>query len=466
MKRSISWITLIVSIGILIACKTQWEISSYNGPKPIYRIQPYLQQTGGDPQKGLEYLSYGNAVGNGIPSEVYRKFFGGQKDTVLNRTGENGYLPYYSTYFSAPNGSKVISGNCFVCHASRLNGKVILGLGNSLADFTEDNSRRFDLLAFYIKRKYGKDSPVWENYEEQHKWFKAVMPNIVMPKMGMNPAFRIEEASLRFRNPDDLTFKEQANYEMPGFPIGTDVPPLWNVKKKQTLYYNGGGRGDFTKLLMQVAVLGIHDSTEARDVQQNFVDVLAWLNSLEPPKYPGEIDRNLAAKGQQIFMNTCKKCHGSYGKNGHYPNKIVQIKEVKTDSLYAQYGMESKITDWYNNSWFGQSMDPAQLVPSYGYVAPPLDGVWATAPYLHNGSVPTLEALLNSKLRPKYWSRSFDSHDYNLEKVGWNYQVEENGNGKKTYDTTMPGSGNYGHYFGDEFSQEERIAVIEYLKTL
>ena len=59
-----------------------------------------------------------------------------------------------------------------------------------------------------------------------------------------------------------------------------------------------------------------------------------------------------------------------------------------------------------------------------GYVATPLTGVWATAPYLHNGSVPTLAALLDSTTRPKYWSRkygtngSYDSNDYDEHAVG------------------------------------------------
>jgi len=215
-----------------------------------------------------------------------------------------------------------------------------------------------------------------------------------------------------------------------------------------------------------VSVLGIHDSTAAREVQQNFKDVLAWLESLEAPKYPGKINQELALQGKQLFIDNCEKCHGTYGTRPYYPNKIIPINEVKTDSTYAQYAMNSEIFDWYNESWFGKSADPAQLIPSYGYMAPPLDGVWATAPYLHNGSVPNLETLLESAKRPTYWSRTFNSNDYDLEAVGWKYKVESNGQGKKTYDTSMLGYGNYGHTFGDEFSTNERKAVIEYLKSL
>ncbi|MEL6133964.1 MAG: hypothetical protein AAFR59_11425, partial [Bacteroidota bacterium] len=109
---------------------------------------------------------------------------------------------------------------------------------------------------------------------------------------------------------------------------------------------------------------------------------------------------------------------------------------------------------------------PSHNEASYGYMAPPLDGIWATAPYLHNGSVPDLWSLLDSKARPTYWQRTAESEDYTLEKVGWNYTDRNNPRGKWTYDTTLPGSSNVGHYFGDTLSTSERWAMIEYLKTL
>jgi len=101
-----------------------------------------------------------------------------------------------------------------------------------------------------------------------------------------------------------------------------------------------------------------------------------------------------------------------------------------------------------------------------GYIAPPLDGIWVTAPYLHNGSVPTLEALLNSDLRPKYWSRDFDKPEYDYQKLGWKYTKEEKPGGKTVYNTDLPGYGNYGHNYGDKLKEKERKAIIEYLKTL
>ena len=108
------------------------------------------------------------------------------------------------------------------------------------------------------------------------------------------------------------------------------------------------------------------------------------------------------------------------------------------------------------------------MEPELGYVAPPLDGIWATAPYLHNGSVPTLESLLNSTLRPRYWARSGRSDDYNLDAVGWNFEVLSKPGRKAPwlYRTDLPGYGNQGHTYGDALSASERRAILEYLKTL
>jgi hypothetical protein len=80
--------------------------------------------------------------------------------------------------------------------------------------------------------------------------------------------------------------------------------------------------------------------------------------------------------------------------------------------------------------------------------------------------VPTLEALLDSRLRPKYWSRDPAKPTYDYQRVGWVYREEQNPGDKTVYNTTLPGYGNQGHIFGDRLPDKERLAVLEYLKTL
>lgn len=460
-------LTLVLMLVLVFSCRPGLRVvSSFADQKVVHPVKAYPQDTTGSPEKGFEYMIYGPMVGNGIPFEVNQKFFGKNEENLLQREGLAAEVSHANTVFELEPGIPVVSGNCFTCHSQKLNGEVVLGLGNSFSDYTRSLGPPLRGFNFMVKKTYGKDSREWELYEEQGKWFLAIAKATVMPNPGTNPAFRLEEAVTAYRHREDLTYKDKKNFWLEKPSIGSDVPPLWNVKKKEALYYTGLGRGDFTKLLMQVSVLGVHDSSQAREIQQNFVNVLAWLNELEPPAFPGEIDQELAAKGKDIFTVNCSKCHGTYGEDWTYPNKIIPISKVQTDPAYAEYNLNSRLMDWYNESWFGQSKPWAQHLPSYGYIAPPLDGIWATAPYLHNGSVPNLWTLLDSKSRPTYWSRSGKSEDYDLEKVGWKYRVEADGKGNLTYDTTEHGAGKGGHDFGDRLDDAERRALIEYLKGL
>ena len=179
------------------------------------------------------------------------------------------------------------------------------------------------------------------------------------------------------------------------------------------------------------------------------------------------MNKTLVKKGGILFVQHCSKCHGSYGKEGKFPNLLIPESEIQTDSLLYKSNYQSyQFVDWFNNSWFAQGDHPAKLEPFNGYIAPPLDGIWITAPYLHNGSVPDLETLLNSRERPVYWSRDFDNPEYDYGKVGWKYTLLEGPGGNTVYNTQLPGYGNYGHTYGDHLSNSERKAIIEYLKTL
>src|SRR5262249_17164941 len=136
--------------------------------------------------------------------------------------------------------------------------------------------------------------------------------------------------------------------------------------------------------------------------------------------------------------------------------------------------------EYFNRSWFAREIGPdgkpIQLVENDGYQSPPLDGVWATAPYFHNGSAPTVYHVLNSKARPKIYTRNYrtDENEYDTARLGWKVIVLDKSPGsdlppnelRKIYDTSMPGRHNTGHTYGDKLTEEERIAVIEYLKTL
>jgi len=463
MKRSILFIVILL---LFFACTPYQNLPSldFSNEWKTKVIPPHPQIKGGDPVAGQAYLAAGDYIGSGIPWDTFKK-----KPKVagnlLNRTEENATLPYGIMVFEHANGTKVFSGNCYTCHAGFIDGQYIEGLGGLDQDFSKNRALFLKLLDTRVKTKYKKGSKERAAYEIFSKINKEAMNYIVTPFKGVNPAFRLEEAYIMRRNPDDLTLKEGSNYEMDKrYTLASDVPPWWHLKKKNGLYYNGMGRGDYTKLLMQASTQGIQDSTEARAIQQHFIDVLAYIESIEPPKYPKEIDPALAKKGKRLFNRKCSNCHGTYGEKETYPNKLVSLSEIKTDPYYARnFSTKKHLSDWYNESWYGQSTPVSFVEPEDGYIAPPLDGIWATAPFFHNASVPSIEGVLNSKKRPTYWKKT---DKYNYKKIGWIYEEKQKATNKKIYDTTLPGYGNQGHYFGDQLTEGERGAVIEYLKTL
>jgi hypothetical protein len=268
------------------------------------------------------------------------------------------------------------------------------------------------------------------------------------------------------RDPATFAWLDTPLLDIPDEAIPTDTPPWWLLKKKNAMFYNGLGRGDFGRFLMGSNLFTVSDTAESNSVDAHMPDLLSYIYSLEPPKYTQPIEAEKVAAGKTIFTQNCASCHGDYEGLKKFPNLLIPGSIIKTDSaLYQSNFSNPQFIEWFNRSWFTTGDHPAQLQPFAGYIAPPLDGIWITAPYLHNGSVPTLEALLNSKLRPRYWSRDFKKPMYDYGKIGWQYTVHESG-GKGIYDTDKKGYGNYGHYFGDKLSDSERDAVIEYLKTL
>jgi len=430
-------------------------------------IPPSPQRTGGDAQKGYDYLVNGDYIRSGIPYNMYLFGAGADSNNYLRRTGMNAKLAHDVIAVKASNGQTVVAPNCLSCHAQVFENQLVIGLGNSLVDFTKGkkfNAENFAMLEKLLQMQSPKQ---FEAATEFIRASKAIAPHLYAPIKGVNVADRLAALLVAHRNPASFSWSNEPALKIPTELIPSDTPPWWLLKKKNGMFYNGFGRGDFGRFLMASNLLTVKDTAEAAEVDSHMPDVLAYIYSLKPPKYPKPIDQSLMAKGKVLFEQKCSGCHGTYGEKRTYPNYLIPSSIIGTDSaLYKANYSDPQFVDWFNRSWFTKGDHPARLEPFEGYIAPPLDGVWISAPYLHNGSVPTLEALLNSKLRPKYWSRDFDNPRYDYTKVGWQYKEESKAVSTSTYNTTLPGYGNGGHYFGDALSDNERKAVIEYLKSL
>ena len=283
---------------------------------------------------------------------------------------------------------------------------------------------------------------------------------------------------------------------------GTEDPPVWwNVGSRTAKFYDGGQVVDSKRIELSFHFPDFFNDIEAAKqwVLDNQQDGDAWISSLKSPVWPasalGEVDTNLAEAGAVLFHakdlwapslnnpvarpeggnGSCASCHGAYSPR--YVNDsayldspllegiaayITPIDIINTDPARLN-GNSQRVAEYSRNNWFAYSDGPfnddgVSLCGDWadeslrgdrdlGYLAPPLYGVWATAPYFHNGSVPDVESVLNPATRPAIWRRrSIDAPadlagkvvmgfgyslktGYDAEKIGWRYDTVECGSG-------------------------------------
>ncbi len=452
------------AIALFCLVLLAWKQSIGPGPERI--SIPASVQRQGNADAGVRYIITGDYVNSGIPLGFYRLGFGKDKNNWLGRDSLNATVRYDFNVVKAPNGRDIVVPNCLQCHAQVFEGQLIIGLGNVNGDFTRPKVSP-KLMTGALETFLSLDKGNRDASSHFLTVAKTIGEKTLTDVVGVNPADRLTAVLIAHRNKQTLAWQDSASVELPSTVIPSDVPAWWMLKKKNAMFYNGFGRGDFGRFLMGAILLTINDTIHAHEVDGHMPDVLAYLNSLNPPKFPKPLNHTLVDQGKVVFETHCSKCHGFYGDNGNYPNYLIPQEIIGTDSLLNKSNYQfSDMISWFNTSWFAQGDHPAKLEPFNGYIAPPLDGVWITAPYLHNGSIPNLEALLDSRLRPNYWSRDIQKPVYDYQKLGWSYREEKGPGDKNTYNTNLPGYGNYGHNFGDKLSKEERTAILEYLKTL
>jgi mono/diheme cytochrome c family protein len=358
-----------------------------------------------------------------------------------------------------PDGKGNLSINCLACHGGPVEGKLFKGLGNSLihmATFGEDLAR--------LRAAAGQKPPPIP---------RGLPPEPSDKVRGVNNAWAGATLYLSARD-RDLNRVDKLQYPKPT-PEQLDIPvrtPAWWLSKKKTRYYYDGFIGKSHRDIMQFSFEYSIPREKILEWEKPFTDIYAFINSLDPPKYPRPIDEKRAKQGLVVFTNNCASCHGTYGKGGTYPEKMVPLNELGTDPV-RQRDFSVDFKKHLGASWTGD-YGKIPLHPNEpGYIAPPLDGVWATAPYLHNGSVPTLWHLLTPDERPKIWKRT--EHCYDHDKVGLEVTAYDKvpddartpHDRRLYYDTSLRGLGNKGHRFpANDLSDKEKTALLEYLKTL
>ncbi len=339
-----------------------------------------------------------------------------------------------------------------------------------------------------------------------------------------------------------------------------DYPAWWNMGHRTRRFHDGSFAMDnarpvmgfFMPIMTQSHMLDIFYGREW--IEEHDQDVNLWAEAMTSPAYPGPIDEELAEEGAVLFHTknlwahrdapapeggngSCASCHGVYSPRfAADPDFLDQpelegiaayiapLEVIGTDPARA-LSLNEGLKQTLSYSWWGYGTpeEPGKCfgVPeTHGYLAPPLYGIWASGPYLHNGSVPTVWEVLKPSDRPALWRRwsrlvpsewptgaaGFDTdlkRAYDHEKLGWKYDVLECGKAgtvldctpeppetssagnlwftwnlelapmeweqleeRKIYNTYKYSQSNQGHEFGDALSDAERMAIIEFLKTL
>jgi len=435
-------------------------------------VVPETPQRPGDPAAGYDALVNAPYVGCGLPYDAWRRLNPetDPADLLPGRRGRNAELPYAATAHVNRDGVEVVSSNCLVCHAARIEGELIVGLGNEFLDFTEDARRAATSAGAYVRGE--AETAAWRHWADR---IDGVAPHIRTATVGANPATNLTWALMSRLDPETLEWSETPLIDPPPTePLPVSVPPWWRMSKKNAMFYTTIGRGDHARFMMLASLLCVDSVEEVEAIDEYAPDIRAYIASLEAPAYPRPIDAVLAEEGRAVFEKGCSGCHGSYGEAPSYPNKLISLEKVGTDPEYALAatdGRRDRFYEWVAESWFGSTVETA---PAAGYIAPPLDGVWATAPYLHNGAVPDIALLLDSERRPRFWRHRSGPREYDPETLGWRYERLEAAEVEaaspeeraRIHDTTRLGYGAGGHRYGDLLSEAQRRALIEYLKTL
>jgi mono/diheme cytochrome c family protein len=437
------------------------------------------------------------------------------------RNGHGRSLPLAQSLF-ARQGAWVVNGNCFACHAGVVAGQVVAGLGNAQLDavsFKAEGEALLDkwnrpLVRFFMRRRLLTPAEF-----AQLGGYVDFLDSVALPA--------VDAVSRGENHGPWVVWRQIARMSDPArgfstYPAGTRAPlerlldrplppvdpnPWWNLKYKARAFWTR----DVTPKSYATFALNLMDPAPGNTAgfperMRRTAAELALARATQAPVYPRRADviTDLARRGQALFHGeqpladgtrlACAGCHGTYDDEGrvvNFPERdLIPANVLGTDAAYASI-LHDELRPLYEH--FARSpfaptgADAVRYPPVVGYAPPPLKGIWASAPYFHNGSVPTVAAVLDSRHRPSYWARSADPWAYDHVQLGLQaesvtreayLQAKQRADWsgeplsdaallyRRIYSTADFGKKNSGHPFGDRMNAAERAAVVEYLKLL
>ena len=250
-----------------------------------------------------------------------------------------------------------------------------------------------------------------------------------------------------------------------------DFPSIWNQRKRmqrddgERMELHWDGNNTHTEERNKSAAFGTGTTPPTIDLAA-ISRVEAWLLDLGPPAWPLPVDKTLAARGAALYARYCADCHGASGSDfaGPKVGHVTPIADIATDPAR----LDSYTRDLAVNQatlYAGYPHRFRHFRKTWGYANMPLDGIWLRAPYLHNGSVPSLRDLLEPPAqRPTRFWRGYDVYD--PDRVGFVTHGPEAERIGTVHDVGARGGSNRGHAFGTTLPAADKADLLEYLKTM
>lgn len=351
--------------------------------------------------------------------------------------------------------------NCFACHGGSVYGATYPGAPN--------NTFALESLTEGVRKTKIKQRKAMTHMDVGSLFMPLGTSN------GTSNAVMFGVALMNFRDAELNVHPNRLPAAMTHHDM--DAPPWWHFSRKEQIYIDGFAEKGH-KGLMQFMLVRENGPKQFKSWDGDFREIYQFLSELRPPKFPLPVDSEAAAAGQLVYQQHCADCHGAtsrgdvVGRNASndYLERLVAIDDVQTDRVRLD-ALTPEYRRAYGQSWFADFGAQNTIEVVNGYVAPPLDGIWASAPYFHNGSVPTLWHVLHPESRPKVWRRVAMA----LDETRMGLVVEEldqsPSKGPKSdrrwyFDTSVSGKSASGHDYPNALSESEKEQLLEYLKTL
>lgn len=254
-----------------------------------------------------------------------------------------------------------------------------------------------------------------------------------------------------------------------------DFPSIFNQgprgEQKMELHWDGNNPSLQERNLSAALGAGVTEQS----VDHAAIDRVAnWLLTLRPPSSPYHPDPEQVEAGRKIYAEHCAACHGLQGPDGYVFEGAALGKVEPNSGLGADKSRLDSYTEQlrdYQLTLF-KDVDGGKYRFRYfrktdGYANLPLDGLWLRAPYLHNGSIPTLADLLRLHgERPKAFVRGLDALD--PIKGGFEAPVcdpKEKLAAGFCFDTSVRGNWKGGHEYGTALPADDKASLLAYLLT-